>query len=152
MPGYPKKITAFPGLEPNIDAAFQWGRNSHLYFFKDSRYWKFDTTKVRMVTEGYPRQISEAWGGVPNRVEGAVQWDKKTFFFRGGQYWRLNDERISVEAGYPRLVRPSTWFTQGCDVQDNSGVQFFPRRDERPNDRLSPDAPVPAEDVSNNEP
>jgi hypothetical protein len=44
LPGYPKDIhEGFPGIVPaNIDAAFVWGANGNIYFFKGERFLKFD--------------------------------------------------------------------------------------------------------------
>ena len=44
--GYPKSISeGFPGVPDNVDAAFVWGGNNKIYFFKGSQYWKFDPTR-----------------------------------------------------------------------------------------------------------
>ena len=46
----------FPGIPSNIDAAFVWGGNGKIYFFKDSKYWKFDPeSQPHVRTDQYPK-------------------------------------------------------------------------------------------------
>lgn len=54
--GYPRLISrAWPGLPGNIDAAFTY-KNGKTYFFKGSKYWRYNGQKV----DGqYPKEISE---------------------------------------------------------------------------------------------
>ena len=79
--GYPKNLSAWPGLPSSIDAAVQWAGNSHIYFFKDREYWKFDTAARRMAT-GYPRKIATSWTGVPDDLDAALVYRGKTYFFK----------------------------------------------------------------------
>jgi len=141
-PGYPKSIKAFPGLEADIDAAFQWNRTSDLYFLKGDKYWRYDVAGRKMAA-GYPRLLSQGWQGVPHDVEGAVLWHDRTYFFKGGQYWQLNDQRISVnQTEFPRPVRPSAWFTRGC------GQETLEVWEEKEDLRYSATPPVPDRDVN----
>ena len=49
---------------------------------------------------------------MPPSVDAALQWDNgKTYFFKGGNYWRFNDRRFEVDAGFPRNAG-EWWF--GC--------------------------------------
>ena len=46
----------FPGIPSNVDAAFVWGGNGKIYFFKDSKYWKFDPeSQPHVRTDQYPK-------------------------------------------------------------------------------------------------
>lgn len=58
--GYPRLISrAWPGLPGNIDAAFTY-KNGKTYFFKGSKYWRYNGQKV----DGeYPKEISEGGSG-----------------------------------------------------------------------------------------
>jgi len=123
--GYPKQISdGFQGIPNDLDAAFVWGGNGKIYFFKGDQYWKFDTTRKPPVPNGYPRSISN-WD-LPANIDGAVKWsNKRTYFFRNGEYYRFNDRRFAMDQGEPAYPRPigPWWF--GCDsndqVEDNSG-------------------------------
>ena len=103
-------------LPDNIDAAFQWGGNEDLYFFKGSQYWKYDTRPQASgyMVAGYPKDIS-AWRGIPADLDTAFQWKNgKTYFFKSGQYWKFNDREVAVERAGPSYPRNAgkRWF--GC--------------------------------------
>ncbi|XP_078700340.1 matrix metalloproteinase-15-like [Branchiostoma floridae x Branchiostoma belcheri] len=99
--GYPKHI-AGTGLPKNPNAAFVWGANGKIYIFKSNRYYRFNEYTGR-VDPGYPKRIRQAWGGVPDRIDAALQWrNGKTYFFKGDSYWRYDDNARKVESGYPR--------------------------------------------------
>lgn len=54
--GYPRLISrAWPGLPGNIDAAFTY-KNGKTYFFKGSKYWRYNGQKM---DGDYPKEISE---------------------------------------------------------------------------------------------
>ena len=66
--GYPKEITmGFPGIPSNIDAAFVWGKNGKIYFFKGEKYWKFDPESRPFIRQdphlkkGYPIWRPNLW-------------------------------------------------------------------------------------------
>jgi len=112
-PGYPKDISNWPGLPAKLDSAFAWGKGEHLYFFKDSQYWKYDT-RINSIDASYPKSIS-VWKGVPSGVEAALQWKNgKTYLFKGGDYWRLNDETGAVDRSNPAVPRDSGQWWFGC--------------------------------------
>eukprot|EP00092_Neocalanus_flemingeri_P054814 GFUD01064627.1.p1 GENE.GFUD01064627.1~~GFUD01064627.1.p1 ORF type:complete len:281 (-),score=72.18 GFUD01064627.1:90-866(-) len=112
-PRYPKDISEWPGLPTNLDAAIEWGKNENFYFFKGSQYWKYDTD-LRTMAEGYPKDIS-AWQNVPGNVDAAFQWrNGKTYFFKFGNYWRFNDETVSVDRSNPTFPRDAGQWWYGC--------------------------------------
>ena len=88
-----------------MDSAFIWGGNGKIYFFKGSKYWKFDPNKMeRPVPSGYPRDISN-WD-LPNNIDGAIQWSNGySYFFKRGQYYRFNDRRFKVDDADPEFPR-----------------------------------------------
>ena len=115
MPDYPRQLSkGFPAIPGDIDAAFVWGGNGKIYFFKGNDYWKFDPEKTPHVQTGkYPRDIS-LWG-LPANLDGALQWDNgKTYFFKEGQYWRFNDRRFNVDRANPAFPRNTGEWWFGC--------------------------------------
>ena len=87
--GFPKQISdGFEGIPSNVDAAFVWGRNDKIYFFKGSDYYKFDPKKNPPVDSSYPRPVSN-WQGVPNNIDAALQYSNgNTYFFKQDNYYR----------------------------------------------------------------
>lgn len=93
------------GLSSNVervDAAFIWNGNGRTYLFAGNDYYRFDENRGSM-DYGYPKSIEENWGGVPNGVDAVFIWRNKiTYFFKDKLFYRFNNEKIAVEADYPR--------------------------------------------------
>src|SRR5664279_3424675 len=98
--GYPKSIAgnwsgfAELGFQDGIDAAVEWP-NGKVYFFKGSKYIRYDIAANR-VDAGYPLDIVQTWGGFSDAgfsdgIDAAINWGNgKAFFFKGNQYLRYD--------------------------------------------------------------
>ncbi|CAL8401469.1 unnamed protein product [Arctogadus glacialis] len=96
--GYPKQMTRLPA---DIDAALYLERNKKLVFIKGSQFWQWDELQYNNLTY-YPKPLSMLFSGVPASPDAALTWTNgKVFFFKGDDYWRLNDS-LSVDRGYPQ--------------------------------------------------
>lgn len=85
--------------DSSIDAATRT-EDGNSYVFKGDFYWKIETDGVG---DGYPRKISDDWGGLPGNLDAALTWsDGKTFFFKGNNYWRFRNRQMST--GYPQRI------------------------------------------------
>lgn len=116
--GYPKRISqVYRGIPSHIDTAYVWSGNGRIYFMKGEQYWRYNPT-LRMADSGYPKPIS-VWKGLPKSLDAAFNWNDRTYFFKNGYYWRLDDEKVevaqSLKMPYPR--RADEWWL-GC--KDNS--------------------------------
>ena len=53
--------------------------------------------------------------GLPDNIDGALQWDnRRTYFFKSGNYWRYNDRNFSVDKGDPAFPRATAQWWFGC--------------------------------------
>ena len=107
--GYPRKISDdWEGLPNNVDAAVTWPDNEYTYFFKGSKYWRFD--QYRRASSGYPKSIKDYWQGIPDDVDAAFVWapNGKIYFFKGSKYYRFDPlKKPPVSTAYPRHI--SNW-------------------------------------------
>ena len=67
------------------------------------RYWKYYDNRIE---EG-PRDISKY--GLPSSLQNmnaAFIWEinKKTYFFKGDNYWRYDESSYTVDSNYPRNI------------------------------------------------
>lgn len=56
---------------------------------------------------GYPHSLAELGGSLPkDGIDAALRWEPvgKTYFFKGDQYWRYNEEKRAADPGYPKPV------------------------------------------------
>ena len=87
----------------SYDAAFTYGFDNKVYFFKGSKVYKYDDKKMKIAT-GYPKNISDIFKGVPDNISAVFTWSKDgvTYFFKGPFYYKYNDKLKKVEKGYPK--------------------------------------------------
>ncbi|NEQ72841.1 MAG: hypothetical protein F6K23_07005 [Okeania sp. SIO2C9] len=95
-PGYPKPIADYwPGMPSDfcqdIDAVFYWPQRDSAYFFKGSRYVKYNL-KDDHAESGYPKSISGYWDYMPSNfhqdIDAIFHWPQRdsAYFFKGNQY------------------------------------------------------------------
>lgn len=138
-PGYPLPIAGFWAGFPDdfadgVDADVLW-TNGKAYYFKGSRYVRFDLPTDR-VDPGYPMDISASWPGVwTDGFDAAVVWpNSKAYFFKGSEYLRYDIATDQVDAGYPKPIKDN-WapnlpveYESGIDhvvIRNNGKAYFF---------------------------
>ncbi|XP_022104778.1 matrix metalloproteinase-19-like isoform X2 [Acanthaster planci] len=84
------------------------------YIFEGSNVWKFESGASR-ISSGFPKTIASTFAGLPNDIDTAVYYpaNGRTYFFKGNQYWRFNNE--VMDANYPRPIR-GNWGTLPNDL------------------------------------
>lgn len=68
------------------------------------KYWVF---KEVTAEPGYPHSLVELSSSLPkDGVDAALRWEPmgKTYFFKGDQYWRYNEEKQDTDPGYPKRI------------------------------------------------
>ncbi|KOB78388.1 Matrix metalloproteinase variant 1, partial [Operophtera brumata] len=104
----------FTGIPDNIDAALVWSGNGKIYFYKGSKFWRFDPAQRPPVKATYPKPLSN-WEGIPDSIDAALQYTNGyTYFFKGGSYWRFNDRTFSVDSDNPAFPRSLAYWWLGC--------------------------------------
>ncbi|ELK36821.1 Matrix metalloproteinase-21 [Myotis davidii] len=107
-------LTGWRGVPAqNIDAfvhIWTWRRDER-YFFKGSRYWRYDSDRDQAYTEdeqghSYPRLISEGFPGVPSPLDTAFYDRRKQliYFFKGSWVFAFNVNRNQVLGSSPKKM------------------------------------------------
>lgn len=132
--GYPRNLTALglPTHVDHIDAAFLWSFNRQAYLVSAHLYWALDERWNRVNTYDYPRDMT-MWQGIDVPLDDAFvdisgkakKLDERkrrssmtrllvgsTYFFKGLDYWRLNDSSMESAVDYPRSINTEWLF---CD-------------------------------------
>uniref|UniRef100_A0A669QRF2 Matrix metallopeptidase 15 n=1 Tax=Phasianus colchicus TaxID=9054 RepID=A0A669QRF2_PHACC len=70
-PGYPKPISVWVGIPPSPKGAFLSSDASSTYFYRGTKYWKFDNERLR-TEPGYPKSILRDFMGCGREKGGDV--------------------------------------------------------------------------------
>ncbi|XP_044116543.1 neutrophil collagenase [Neovison vison] len=92
----------WPSLPDGIQAAYEDVDEDLVFLFKGGQYWALNGYDIK---QGYPRDISDY--GFPSSVraiDAAVYYRRKTYFFVNDQIWRYDNQRQSMEPGYPKAI------------------------------------------------
>ncbi|XP_047609809.1 stromelysin-1-like [Phacochoerus africanus] len=98
-------ISSFwPPLPSSIDAAYEVISKDTVFTFKGTQFWAIRGNDVQ---PGYPRSIHTL--GFPStvkKIDAAIsdKETKKTYFFVEDKYWRFDEKRQSMEAGFPKQI------------------------------------------------
>ena len=110
-PKYPKNVSLWGNLPRNIDAALEDYTGSDIYFFKGYQVWKFDDF-THKIPSSYPKDLPSDF---PTYMDAAIKWSNgKTYVFRDGNYWRLDQRNQSVEQVDPPYPRDTGKYWFGC--------------------------------------
>ncbi|XP_054829735.1 stromelysin-1-like [Eublepharis macularius] len=120
--------TFWPALEGGIDAAYEDEDKDILFLFKGQKYWAI---KANIIQPGFPKNIHTF--GFPKSIKkiDAAVYDRnrrRTLFFSGKKYWRSEENKRSVEKGYPRTIAsdfPGIGPTVDAALQYNGHFYLF---------------------------
>ncbi|XP_053556496.1 stromelysin-3 [Bombina bombina] len=126
--GYPALASRhWRGIPESVDAAFE-DSVGNIWFFYGPRYWVFDG---KLEASG-PLPISDLGLSVAH-VQAAFMWgkdkNKKTYLFRGAEYWRFNPHTRRLESGHARSMANWRGVPTSIDAafQDEQGFAYFVR-------------------------
>jgi hypothetical protein len=110
-------------LDKQVDFLLQGGplkdTVDHIYFFNDSRYWKYDNYNAYILW-GYPTSIGRSWSGIPNDLDAAVKFTETVyFFFKENNYWKyVYDPANNLD----KVVSTGTIFDDWGGIKVGSGL------------------------------
>ena len=95
------------------------------YVFKGAQYWKLTADAV---AAGYPRQISQNWGGLPDDIDASFTLTAgMSYFFKKDRYW-ANDWRLSASLTSNYISRDFEGIPDNVDaafVWSGNGKMYF---------------------------
>nr|XP_019575458.1 PREDICTED: interstitial collagenase [Rhinolophus sinicus] len=95
----------WPVVANGLEAAYEFAERDEVRLFKGHKYW---AVRGYDVLPGYPRDIYRSFGfprSVKNIDAAVFEEDTgKTYFFVGNKYWRYDEYKRSMDAGYPKLI------------------------------------------------
>ncbi|XP_049599594.1 vitronectin b isoform X2 [Syngnathus scovelli] len=123
LPGYPKLIVDVWGMPGPVDAAFtRINCHGKSYIFQGRKYWRFEGD---VLDEGFPRDISEGFDGIPDDLHAAFavpapnhRQKEKAYFFKGDQYhvYEFVNQPTHHECVQMSLSSPSLLFSRYTDL------------------------------------
>ncbi|XP_069820160.1 stromelysin-3 isoform X2 [Dendropsophus ebraccatus] len=126
--GYPALASRhWKGIPESVDAALE-DSVGNIWFFHGSKYWVFDG---KLQATG-PFQLSDLGLSAPD-VQAAFLWgtnkSKKTYLFRGAEYWRFNTDTRRIENRHSRSISDWRGVPTSIDAafQDEHGFAYFLR-------------------------
>lgn len=125
--GYPRQISLW-GIPGNIDGAFRWPGNRRIYFFKDDKYYRYNTMSYR-IDNGYPQPLSR-WNNVAHPISSVLDWEDNTYFFTGQYYQIFFNSQFSAASPAPTA---QAWL--GCETEGlRVGTTMSPTDDDDDDD------------------
>ncbi|XP_007944227.2 interstitial collagenase [Orycteropus afer afer] len=92
-------------LPKGLEAAYEVADRDEVLFFKGSDYWAVQAEKM---LPGYPKDIYTSFGfpDTVRHIDAAVSEEDtgKTYFFVSNKYWRYDENKRSMDAGYPKKI------------------------------------------------
>ena len=84
----------YKGIPKDIDAVIKHPKNGKYYFFKGSKYYRYDTSKRTVDKVGSIGR--DGWRGVPNNLDAATHSKSGIYFFKGTKYYKYDLESGNV--------------------------------------------------------
>lgn len=117
---------SYKGVPKNIDAAIKHPKNKKYYFFKDKKYYRYDTSK--QVVDKVGIIGSDGWKNLPQNLNAATASKHKIYFFKGTKYFihSITKGKI-VESGEiaSKFKGIPNYIDAAYTFQNHSGARFL---------------------------
>ncbi|XP_054749394.1 matrix metalloproteinase-17-like [Lytechinus pictus] len=95
--------SVFVDMQSIPDAAFirSFRGQKRMVFFSGSEIWEYSAGTY------HPQDIRQRTGIRANKIDAAFKWarNNKIYLFSNGLYWRLNENTLRADPGYPRVIK-----------------------------------------------
>ncbi|KAJ8343326.1 hypothetical protein SKAU_G00306550 [Synaphobranchus kaupii] len=116
-------------LPEKVDAVYENPLEEKTVFFAGKEMWIYSASTLE---SGYPKRISSM--GLPDdldHIDAALSFSKsqKTYLFSGDNFWRYNEVKKKMDAGFPKLIADA-WNGIPDDLDaslslDENGYSYF---------------------------
>ncbi|XP_021334138.1 stromelysin-3 [Danio rerio] len=129
--GYPALASRhWSGIPQKIDAAYE-DKKGNIWFFEGSNYWVFDA-EHRIKGPDSLLSLGLRVSNIQAALRVKEHHSQHTYFFKSGNYWRLDPQENRVDTSAPRRIQQDWWgVPEEIDAafQEASGfVVFISRR------------------------
>ncbi|KAM8976232.1 matrix metalloproteinase-18-like [Pelodytes ibericus] len=94
----------WPSLPTGIQAVYENPEKDQVHLFKGTKYWTLNGYEV---SKDSPKSIYKlGFSRTVKRVDAAVYSEQsgKTYFFTNDEYWSYDEEKESMDTGYPKKI------------------------------------------------